>query len=105
VWIFDGVVAPASIRSNCRMIKYAGLFYRAINGHHMNYKEGSTSLRMAGAPMDNKKICSELKEINSPKSNEKIEKAEVDAFLKDEFNMTIQDLPPAVQSGLNAILK
>jgi len=91
-------------RTNCRMLKLAGIVHKAIGRYHFNYKERATALRFKGDILSTDNISLKVMEMESPNKKETMTLNEFTHFLNDEFNLTIEDLPDFVKNHLKQIL-
>ncbi|NLX96913.1 MAG: DUF523 domain-containing protein [Rhodopirellula sp.] len=91
-------------RTNCRMLRLAGIIHRAIGRYHLNYKERATRLRFAGRIMSEDEAHNRGEELDQAESREAMSRQELEHALQQEFALSIDDLPEHVQQALQEIL-
>jgi hypothetical protein len=92
-------------RTNCKHLRIAGVFHRAVGRYHLNYKERATKLRMKGEVLSVAQ-AQELGEFLESKSecSEEMEWDEFKSYIKNEFQISLSELPDYVQERLKDIL-
>jgi uncharacterized protein YbbK (DUF523 family) len=91
--------------SNCRLLRFAGIFHKAVGRHHLNYKERATKLRFEGMVLAEKQAQAFGEVLETSAENESVNRDECGEFLSDEFGLCISDLPGKVQASLTELLK
>jgi hypothetical protein len=93
-------------RTNCKWLRPAGIFHRAVGRHHLNYKERATSLRLQGKILSEEDAKRLYYEIDTPKKDEETMSVnELEEFLRNDFDMELSDIPDPIQTNLYDILK
>jgi len=91
-------------RTNCKLLRPAGIMHRAIGRRHLNYKERATELRIKRDMLPPDEIRHLKSKLNSTEVVEYMTKVEFEDILKSEFNVSIDSLPDFVVRNLNEIL-
>jgi hypothetical protein len=91
-------------RTNCKLLRPAGIMHRAIGRHHLNYKERATELRIKRDGLSPDKVRYLISKLDSTEVVESMTKVEFEDVLKNEFNVSIDSLPDFVRKNLHKIL-
>lgn len=91
-------------RTDCRLLRLAGIMHRAVGRFHLNYKERATQLRLDGILLTNKEIQHMDSIVHATTENEQMSAQEFNEALYREFGLTIGDLPEKVRVRLKRIL-
>lgn len=91
--------------TNCRMLKFAGIYHKAIGRHHLNYKEKATELRLKGEIIKDYEIENIFNTFEQVKDAERVSRNEFKDFIRSEFDLSLDELPSLVRKNLNNLLE
>ncbi len=92
-------------RTNCRLLRLAGIMHRGIGRYHLNYKERATELRFQGVVHSDDEAQRLGTLLDRSTEEEAMSQDELVRLLEREFGLSFEQLPVDVQERLKGILE